>query len=204
MHWSKIILGLLFATSGLFAQNVVTCSSDDMRRHYCGVDTRGGVRIVRQRSDAACRQGSTWGYDRSGIWVDRGCRADFQVGAGGSGSGWGWGRNRDRGYGYGRDRDYGYGRDRDYGYGRDTYGYGGYGRNGGYAQSLYCASDDMRRHYCGVDTSGGVRILRQRSDAACRMGSTWGYDRRGIWVDRGCRADFEVGGSGYYGNGRRF
>jgi hypothetical protein len=60
--------------------SIVSCSSDDMRRHYCDVDTRDGVRLVRQRSDAACRQGSTWGYDRRGIWVDRGCRADFQVG----------------------------------------------------------------------------------------------------------------------------
>lgn len=58
----------------------VTCSSDDMRRHYCDADTRGSVRMVRQRSDAACRQDSTWGYDRRGIWVDRGCRADFEVG----------------------------------------------------------------------------------------------------------------------------
>jgi DUF3011 family protein len=60
--------------------NIVTCSSDDMRRHYCDADTRDGVRMVRQRGDAACRQGSTWGYDRRGIWVDRGCRADFAVG----------------------------------------------------------------------------------------------------------------------------
>jgi len=59
---------------------VLTCSSDDMRRHYCDADTRRGVRLVRQRSEAQCRQGDTWGYDRRGIWVDRGCRADFEVG----------------------------------------------------------------------------------------------------------------------------
>jgi hypothetical protein len=51
-----------------------------MHRHYCQADTRsGGVRLVKQRSDSACRQGYSWGYDRSGIWVDHGCRADFQV-----------------------------------------------------------------------------------------------------------------------------
>jgi len=60
--------------------NIVTCSSDDMRRNYCAADTRDGVRLVRQRGDASCRQGSTWGYDRRGIWVDRGCRADFAIG----------------------------------------------------------------------------------------------------------------------------
>jgi hypothetical protein len=59
---------------------VLTCSSDDMHRHYCDADTRNGVRLVRQRSDAQCRQNYSWGYDRRGIWVDRGCRADFETG----------------------------------------------------------------------------------------------------------------------------
>lgn len=58
----------------------ITCSSDDMRRHYCDTNTRGGVRLVHQRSQAECREGYSWGYDRRGIWVDRGCRADFEVG----------------------------------------------------------------------------------------------------------------------------
>jgi hypothetical protein len=58
----------------------VTCSSDDMGRRDCRVETRGGVRLVRQRSDAECVFGRTWGYDRHSIWVDRGCRADFEVG----------------------------------------------------------------------------------------------------------------------------
>ena len=57
---------------------------------------------------------------------------------------------------------------------------------------VQCGSDDMRRHYCDADTHGGVRLVRQRSQAECRRDYTWGIDRRGIWVDRGCRADFEV------------
>jgi Protein of unknown function (DUF3011) len=51
--------------------------------------------------------------------------------------------------------------------------------------------------FCNVNTSGGVRLVRQRSDADCIYNRTWGYDRRGIWVDRGCRADFEVGNIRY-------
>ncbi len=51
----------------------------------------------------------------------------------------------------------------------------------------------MNRKYCPISTQGGVRIIRQRSDADCIYNRTWGYDARGIWVDRGCRADFEVG-----------
>jgi hypothetical protein len=37
------------------------------------------VQIQRKLSDSPCIQGSTWGWDRQGIWVDRGCRADFLV-----------------------------------------------------------------------------------------------------------------------------
>jgi hypothetical protein len=59
---------------------VISCSSDDMHRHHCKVDTRGGVRLVKQNSDSSCEQGRSWGYDRHGIWVDHGCRADFEVG----------------------------------------------------------------------------------------------------------------------------
>jgi hypothetical protein len=58
---------------------VTTCSSDDGGRHYCEVDTRAGVQLVRQRSGSRCVQGETWGFDGRGIWVDGGCRADFAL-----------------------------------------------------------------------------------------------------------------------------
>lgn len=88
------------------------------------------------------------------------------------------------------------------------------GRAGDYSgQSIYCASDDGRRHTCAINTSGGnVRLVTQKSGSNCVQGRTWGFDRAGIWVDRGCRADFEVGGgrgntgrdnSGRYGNTTR-
>jgi Protein of unknown function (DUF3011) len=133
-----------------FFQERVSCDSDDMRRHWCRVDTRGGVRLYKQKSDSPCIQGRSWGYNRDGIWVDRGCRAEFEVGREGGGGG-----------------------------------------SGG--QTVSCDSDDMRRHWCRVDTRGGVRLLRQKSDSPCVRGSTWGYNRDGIWVDRGCRAEFQVG-----------
>jgi hypothetical protein len=95
------------------------------------------------------------GYDRRGIWVDRGCRADFQIG----GSNW-----------------------------------VPPVRPG--VSVLTCPSNDGRRNFCPGNTRSGVRIVRQRSDADCIYGQTWGNDRRQIWVDRGCRADFEVGGGG--------
>ena len=54
------------------SRNSVTCASDDGRRHYCSVNTRGGVQLVNQRSGSPCVQGQAWGYDNRGVWVDRG------------------------------------------------------------------------------------------------------------------------------------
>jgi len=77
------------------------------------------------------------------------------------------------------------------------------GRGGGFGGdrrpnrgAITCASDDGRRVFCEADTRGRVRLIRQLSDSPCQEGSTWGYDDRGIWVDRGCRAEFEVSGEG--------
>lgn len=136
----------------------ISCNSENGRRNYCPVNTSGGVQMVRQRSDARCQQGYSWGYDRRGIWVDRGCRADFVVSGYRPGPGPGYGP----------------------------------GRPGGPGQTISCSSENGRRNYCAADTRRGVQLVRQRSDARCRQGYSWGYDRRGIWVDRGCRADFIV------------
>ncbi|MCW5580156.1 MAG: DUF3011 domain-containing protein [Luteimonas sp.] len=57
----------------------VRCESKGGRSHRCDVDTRGGVTLVRQLSDTRCVQGRNWGWDRGGIWVDGGCRAEFRV-----------------------------------------------------------------------------------------------------------------------------
>lgn len=67
---------------GRDSRGVITCASDDGRRHYCDADTRGGIQMTRQISGSACIQGQTWGYDQRGIWVDRGCRAEFSQGGG--------------------------------------------------------------------------------------------------------------------------
>jgi len=77
------VLGLAFAGAGLaHAQKTITCASDDGKRHTCHVDARGGVQMVNQRSGSACQQNYSWGTSPEGIWVDHGCRADFQTGGG--------------------------------------------------------------------------------------------------------------------------
>ncbi|HSR66169.1 MAG TPA: DUF3011 domain-containing protein [Xanthomonadaceae bacterium] len=81
-------------------------------------------------------------------------------------------------------------------------GYGDYGGQGGYGQTVRCESTDGRFRSCPADTRGGVTLLRQLSGSPCIQGQTWGWDQRGVWVNRGCRADFRAGGGwGGYGQG---
>lgn len=63
---------------------------------------------------------------------------------------------------------------------------------GNNVQTVYCESGDMKRHWCSEGIGGRVSLVRKRSDSPCIQGRTWGTGRNGIWVDRGCRADFEV------------
>ncbi|MFT3896307.1 MAG: DUF3011 domain-containing protein [Thermomonas sp.] len=58
---------------------VVRCESRDKRYARCNVPVRQGVQLQRKLSDSSCNQGPDWGWDRQGLWVDNGCRADFLV-----------------------------------------------------------------------------------------------------------------------------
>lgn len=143
-----------YRDGGYASAGVIRCESNGSRQTYCRVDTRGGVRMLRQISSTYCQQGRNWGYDRSGIWVSGGCRADFSVG---------------------------------------TYAGGG----SGYAGIVRCDSNSSRTVRCNADTGSGVRLLRQVSNTRCIEGRNWGYDRYGIWVSGGCRAEFQTGGGDY-------
>lgn len=61
------------------------------------------------------------------------------------------------------------------------------------AYEVRCESKDHRYRYCRADVgSGRVTVDRELSDSGCQYGRSWGYDERGVWVDRGCRAEFHV------------
>jgi Protein of unknown function (DUF3011) len=130
----------------------VNCSSNDGRRNYCGQYGTRDIRLSRQISGSPCVEGQTWGVDRGGLWVDRGCRADFFVPD------------------------------------------GGYGPPPGPPppQIITCSSNDGRRNWCDTGGRTEIRLNRQISGTPCVQGDTWGIDRRGLWVDRGCRAEFRV------------
>ncbi len=133
----------------------LVCESTDGRRRYCEIDERAAVRLSRQIGSAACREGRTWGRDARGIWVDRGCRAEFEMVMSAVP-----GRGRGRGRG---------------------------------GDIVRCSSENGRRTYCEADTRGGALLVRQLEGRECRLGETWGFDAKGIWVDRGCRGEFQLG-----------
>lgn len=59
-------------------------------------------------------------------------------------------------------------------------------------RTITCESKYQRYQYCRVNTQNRVRLTRKLSNNPCTEGRSWGYDRRGVWVDDGCRARFEV------------
>jgi hypothetical protein len=175
----------------LAAETVVRCNSRGARK-VCAADTRGGVSLRYQYSEAGCWQNDTWGYDAKGIWVSNGCQADFSVGApppprpaksgGDDKSGDALAglligalagaaitaavtnKNNNNNNGY----------------------------YDGYERQVSCNSNDMGPRQCVVGRIRYAEIARQYSGSPCIYGQTWGYERNFIWVDRGCRADFWV------------
>jgi hypothetical protein len=131
----------------------VYCASNGNQMARCPVAWRD-AQLVQQKSQASCVRGRTWGFDRGGIWVNGGCRAEFADVRGG------WGPPP-----------------------------GG----GGRAQ-IRCESGGNSYRVCpaNIGRGGNVRIVRQLSNASCRQGDSWGWQPDGIWVNRGCRADFVV------------
>jgi hypothetical protein len=66
--------------------------------------------------------------------------------------------------------------------------------------TITCSSTNGRRATCGADTSRGVSLLRELRGSQCEEGFSWGYNRREIWVDRGCQAEFSLNDTQYPAN----
>jgi hypothetical protein len=76
-----IVAGIAVAVTSLSAgaDQRIRCESEDYAYQECPIGKHGYVRLNRQLSDASCKQGRTWDYDRRSIWVDDGCAAEFLV-----------------------------------------------------------------------------------------------------------------------------
>lgn len=159
----------------------IGCESSNGRYKLCQVAIRGNVRLVREHSRADCVEGRSWGWSEAGIWVDRGCRGEFTY--------------TPRTVGYGAYRDGRGGRD---GWSEDHRGRDGWhddrsgreGWGGGGRGELRCESNRGRTAFCPAPVQGNVVLTKQLSHAPCRYGDTWTFDRGGISVRDGCRAEF--------------
>lgn len=193
-----------FAFPETAGADTITCESRSNNYQQCRIDTRGGVTLQTQLSRSPCTRHSTWGYNDRFVWVSNGCRAVFRVGSdyhesddssddaaaaiagiallalGAAAAHEAHERHEDRAY----EDHYEYNYDQQY-YNRH--------RERHYVDTVNCASNSNRYNYCRTNVNQGhVRLVRRYSDSACRYGDDWGYDRRGIWVENGCRATFEV------------
>ena len=67
------------------------------------------------------------------------------------------------------------------------------GRPSGRSMVVRCSSQNGTRKTCPVN--GFIKsatVEQQFSGSPCIQDSTWGFDNRSLWINRGCRADFRV------------
>ena len=140
------------------ADSRVRCESQEGRWNQCALPPgEGDTMMLRQLSRNACIRNNSWGTNEGGLWVSRGCRAEF-------------GREKPPARASASaDRE-----------------------AGTRSRLLRCESRNGGHRQCPIETVGGVRLSHKLSDGDCELGKSWGYDENGIWVARGCRAEFEV------------
>jgi hypothetical protein len=197
--------GLMLIATAAVQASTVTCESRNNSYQTCPVDGSNGVRLSRQLSSQGCWEGDTWGYDRNRIWVDRGCRAEFQVGGQSSNPA---GKNNalaaaavvglaaaaviasNQHDDHHNKHNNNYDRYDDRYHANTRYGYNGYG--GDPRRTFNCESRDDRKKYCDIPKRGHVEVYKQRSASPCTYGRSWGVDGNSVWVKNGCRAEFAV------------
>ena len=157
------LLGSLVDNGKQYGQvHTFSCMSTDKKRVYCQADTRGGMRLLKTLNGATCVYGKSWGYDVGGVWVERQCQAEFEAGAAAAYKA------------------------------PEVPGTGHVWGAGNGLKSIYCSAEDGKRRYCEADTSAGVVLVKDLSGSACMRGDSWGFDKRGVWVDKDCHGQFDT------------
>lgn len=206
--------------------NIMVCESHRYQRNQCPAYLNGrDVFLLNQLSSTSCI--NNWGYDRNGVWVSNGCRAEFVV------EDRNWNQNdvivcssRNMGFqGCQADTRGGVEFIRqisrascngNWGYDRQgiwvangcrakfrllPFTQTNYGNNHNNS-TVKCSSRGLKRKVCRADTSGGVQLKRQHSKSSCN--GNWGFDRNGVWVTNGCRATFQLHINGYQNNNNSY
>jgi hypothetical protein len=200
----------------------VTCESKKTDRVECKIPGNAQLRLVRQLSQNPCRINDTYGKGGDYVWVDKGCRGDFEVTVPGTA---GAGRAATRrivceSSGETRATCFAPGAtavrlvrqmSRSACTENVSYGLGGGGiwvskgcrgefevtvpgaaRPKTQVQQITCESRSGERAECKLSPRATVTLARQLSTAACRVNDTWGATPTVIWVAKGCRAEFSV------------
>ncbi|HET8899639.1 MAG TPA: DUF3011 domain-containing protein [Rhodanobacteraceae bacterium] len=154
-------------------RRTASCASNDNRLQRCRVGAWADAELLRQDSRTRCVRGQNWDLDGTSLWVSGGCRGLFG------------------------ERVRGVARHLPRGVPRHDGGYrDGWQPGPSWDREIrfVCSSTDNKYRFCTVDVGprGRVRLIEQESRARCVEGQSWGWNRAGVWVDRGCRARFEV------------
>ncbi len=157
--------------------------------------------LISQQSHSACIEGQSWGYTFDSVWVDRGCEADFQV---------------ELFEDYNRPpvspRP-------PYPPPRPPYPPPHHPPHHPpypppqpprpphpyppqppynppvYEEYINCSSNSYRYVECESPSGRYIRdafLVRKNSNTECTRGYSWGVSNRGVWVDKGCRAEFKL------------
>ena len=88
--WLLPSLVSLLVVQAAYADQTIGCSSKHGKYTHCRIDDMRDkrARLSRQLSSTRCKKGQTWGTDKRGIWVDKGCRAEFRLSNRGGGGGY--------------------------------------------------------------------------------------------------------------------
>ncbi len=154
------------------------CKSENYQRTVCSVGAPiEQIRLTKKKSDSPCIDGTSYGFSDRAVWVDKGCAAQFEVTYRATSPG-----RRPPGEG--------------------IPWWERIGSSDTEVAKVRCASENYGRNICSVDGEiHSIDIQKQRSQARCEEGVSFGFHNDFVWVDKGCEADFEVrftprGGSG--------
>jgi len=178
VFWLVGPAALLLTSTPANAQKF-NCSSSNNGYQTCHIPNGANprdVQMVRQLSQAPCVQGRSWGIRGNQVWVDRGCRAEFEAGYG---------------PGYGQP-----------GYGRPPGGGGYYGPPRGGPPAYYSGNFSDGRSNCTPGPGSGPVYCQSggafkyanpvRVNNACVQNRTWGISQYGLWVATGCSGQWEI------------
>ncbi|MFB2936047.1 DUF3011 domain-containing protein [Aerosakkonemataceae cyanobacterium BLCC-F154] len=74
---ATIAIAVTLAVKPANAQTTTVCHSVNYQPATCSLDTRGGVVLDKEYSNAVCE--GNWGFEDGFVWVENGCRARFRA-----------------------------------------------------------------------------------------------------------------------------